>query len=82
MACGAPIVASRTPPVLEVLSEGRGARLVAFSDVDAFRDAMLALLEESGQGRRLGASNIQAVAKYSLSSGLTGFDALLSGSLA
>jgi glycosyltransferase involved in cell wall biosynthesis len=82
MACGAPIVASRTPPVQEVLREGRGARLVAFSDVGALRDAMLALLEESGQDRRLGEDNIQAVAKYSLSAGLAGFDALLSGTLA
>jgi glycosyltransferase involved in cell wall biosynthesis len=79
MACGAPIAASRTPPVQEVLREGRGARLVAFSDVGALRDTMLALLEESGQGRRLGEDNIQAVAKYSLSAGLAGFDALLSG---
>ena len=44
--------------------------------------AMLALLEESGQDRRLGEDNIQAVAKYSLSAGLAGFDALLSGTLA
>jgi glycosyltransferase involved in cell wall biosynthesis len=79
MACGAPIAASRTPPVQEVLREGRGARLVAFSDVGALRDTMLALLEESGQGRRLGEDNIQAVAKYSLSAGLAGFDTLLSG---
>jgi glycosyltransferase involved in cell wall biosynthesis len=82
MACGAPLVASGTPPVLEVLREGRGARLVGFSDVGALRDAVLATLEDFSQRQAPVEDNIRAVARYSLGAGLAGFDTILFGSRA
>lgn len=47
MACGAPIVASDTAPVLEVLQHGRTATLHGFFDVQAMADGVLSHLESS-----------------------------------
>jgi hypothetical protein len=68
--------------VLEVLREGRGARLVGFSDVGALRDAVLATLEDFSQRQAPVEDNIRAVARYSLGAGLAGFDTILFGSRA
>ena len=46
MACGAPIVASDTAPVREVLGDGENARLVPFHGVDALAAAVLEMLAD------------------------------------
>jgi glycosyltransferase involved in cell wall biosynthesis len=54
MACGCHLVASRTPPVEEVMVDGKNGTLVDFFDVSALSDAVVAALAEpaSYQARR------------------------------
>jgi glycosyltransferase involved in cell wall biosynthesis len=40
MACGTPVVASRTGPLPEIIDDGTNGRLCAVDDVDAFADAI------------------------------------------
>ena len=56
MSVGCAIVASRTPPVEEVLAHGRTGLLVDFFDRDALVESGCALLEDRGLAARLGAA--------------------------
>ncbi|MDP3341442.1 glycosyltransferase [Frigidibacter sp.] len=67
MAAGAVIVASRTPPVEEVLVDGTTARLVEFFDVSGWSAALTSALAEPGGHAHLGrAARAEAVAGYDL----------------
>ena len=75
MACGAPIVASDTAPVREVIRDGENGRLVEFFDVEAVARTTLALL-----GNRQVTMRQQAradVQRYSLREGVAGYDHLI-----
>ena len=77
MACGAPIVASDTAPVREVMRDGENGRLVDFFDADAIADAALRTMhsESANVGWRL-----QAMADaqdYGMELGVQGYDGLL-----
>jgi glycosyltransferase involved in cell wall biosynthesis len=54
LACGAPVLASATPPVQEVVEDGVHGRLVDFFDVEALADAIEALLDAPDTARALG----------------------------
>ncbi len=77
MACGAPIVASDTAPVREVLRDGENGRLVEFFNADAIADAAIHTMHSE---RTNVVWRMQAMADaqdYGLSMGLGGYDALL-----
>lgn len=48
MACGALVIGSRTPPVQEVIADGRNGLLAPFHDVEALAAIMIAALEQRG----------------------------------
>lgn len=54
MATGRPIVASDLPVLGEILTDQENALLVPPADLDAWRDAVVRLIEEPALGRRLG----------------------------
>ncbi|MDA5092903.1 glycosyltransferase [Aliiroseovarius sp. KMU-50] len=56
MSCEAAIVASRTDPVEEVLTDGQAARLFDFHDPEALTDNVVALLNDPEERQRLGAA--------------------------
>lgn len=56
MACGAPLVASATPPVEEVAAHGVEALLAPFDRVEAIAEAIMMLLDRPGLGGELGAA--------------------------
>jgi len=77
MACGAPIVASDTAPVKEVMRDGENGRLVDFFDANAIADAAIQTMhsETANVGWRM-----QAMAdaqSYRLGAGVSGYDELL-----
>jgi glycosyltransferase involved in cell wall biosynthesis len=68
MSCGAAIVASATPPVKEVISDGQTGRLVDFFDGDALVDTVCELLEDPEQRTALGeAARSHMIDTYDLS---------------
>ncbi|HVC95131.1 MAG TPA: glycosyltransferase [Pirellulales bacterium] len=67
LACGATVLASDTPPVRELIENGRTGLLVDFFDVDGFADAACRVLESPRDYRAFGANGIELVReKYSL----------------
>ncbi|MDQ2727748.1 MAG: glycosyltransferase family 4 protein, partial [Actinomycetota bacterium] len=63
MACGAPVVATRIPPLVEVL--GDGAELVPPSDVAALAGILRTLFDDEAQRRTLAAAGQQRVSHLS-----------------
>jgi glycosyltransferase involved in cell wall biosynthesis len=55
MSAGCLIIASRTPPVEEVIGDGRNGRLVEFFDQEALADHIAAALADGGDGLRAAA---------------------------
>lgn len=82
MACGAPIVASDTAPVREMISTGRNGRLVDFFDVNAIAQATLEALAAPHASIALAAQARRDVLVYSQQSGLEGYERLLNASTA
>ena len=67
MACGCHIVASRTPPVEEVIRDHENGWLFDFFDTDALSDRLLAALENGRSNSRLrNAARMTAVDGYDL----------------
>lgn len=67
MSCGAPVIASATPPVREVVSDGVNGRLVDFFDTDGFADAMAEALSAPDAFRALRAEARRTiVSRYDL----------------
>jgi glycosyltransferase involved in cell wall biosynthesis len=77
MACGAPIVASDTAPVREVISDGSTGRLVDFFDPAALSRAVLdTLADPAGSSQRCERAR-RHVKKFSRTRGLAGYDELI-----
>ena len=67
MSAGCAIVASDTVPVREAITHGETGVLVDFFDVGALADAVIAMLDDAGARRRLGAAARQcAIDRYDL----------------
>jgi glycosyltransferase involved in cell wall biosynthesis/DNA-binding CsgD family transcriptional regulator len=77
IACGAPIVASDTAPVREVIRDGRNGRLVNFFDVNAMAERVLDMLRACGEQVTLRRQAREDVQQYSRERGLAGYDGLL-----
>jgi glycosyltransferase involved in cell wall biosynthesis len=77
MACGAPIVASNTAPVREVIHGTKIGPLPGFFDTQGIADAVLKCLEEPKEARLQGAFGQSHVQGYSLKAGIQGYDRLV-----
>lgn len=66
MAAGLPVVAARAGAVPEVVRHGRTGLLVPPSDPDALAAALMSLLENPEERRRLGAAGPRAAERYGL----------------
>lgn len=67
MAIGCPLVASGTGPVTEVVRDGVNGKLFDFFDVAALAEAVVGMLQDPAQARRLGARARQdVVERYDL----------------
>ena len=78
MACGAPIVASDTAPVREVMRDRENGRLVDFFDAEAIADAAIETLRSESANVTLRMQAMTDVQDYGTSAGVNGYDALLS----
>jgi glycosyltransferase involved in cell wall biosynthesis len=76
MACGAPIMASDTAPVREVLCDGENARLLGFADDVGLRGEVTNALEVPHSARMMGVKANRNAAAYGLNAGLDGVDKL------
>jgi hypothetical protein len=79
MACAAPIVASDTAPVREVMRDGVNGRLVNFFDAEALAAALLDRLVAPAAASALRVQARRDVQGYGLQAGLEGYERLLSG---
>lgn len=77
MACGAPVVASDTAPVREVIRDGSNGTLVNFFDPAAVADAAVATMRSETANVALRMQAMADVQIYGLSAGLGGYDALM-----
>ena len=77
MAVGCPIVASATPPVLEVLTDKVSALLVDFYDIDAQVSAINSLLSDKLYASSLSSAAQSASAHYDSSISLLEWDRLM-----
>jgi len=78
MACGVPVVAYDIPPVREIASDGRYARLVPTGDLGALTDAVRDILENPGDAREMAlAARDHVEANYSLDGVSRRLEALL-----
>lgn len=66
MACGAPIVASDTAPVREVLRDGDNARLVGFTDAKRLAGAAMGVLESPLNSKAMGERAWKCAQTYGL----------------
>lgn len=63
MACGAPVITSRTPSIMETV--GDAASLVSPTDVDELAQAIIRVLEEGGERERLSSAGTRRAAEFS-----------------
>jgi glycosyltransferase involved in cell wall biosynthesis len=54
LACGCMVLASDTPPVREMIEDGKNGRLCGFYDVEGFADRAIEVLRDPGAFRFLG----------------------------
>src|SRR5262249_15370416 len=67
MACGATVVASRTPPVCEMIEHGTNGLLANFFDTGGLADLACQVLEKPDDYRHLGANAAEFIRRqYSL----------------
>lgn len=63
MATGLPVLATRIAGIPELVEDGLSGRIVAPGDLDAFADAMIALLEDPGRALVLGQAGRARIAR-------------------
>jgi glycosyltransferase involved in cell wall biosynthesis len=61
LACGAVVLASRAPPVEEIIRDGQTGLLRGFFDVQGFADALCAVLDRPEDHRHLGAAGAELI---------------------
>ncbi len=67
LACGAVVLGSATPPVQEVIEEGKNGLLAGFFDVDGMADKALKVMENPSDYKELGKAGLEMIKeKYSL----------------
>jgi glycosyltransferase involved in cell wall biosynthesis len=67
LACGAPVVASDTEPVREMIVHGKNGLLANFFDVGGLADLAVGILEKPGEHRHLGVESARLIRdRYSL----------------
>ncbi|MFM7677195.1 MAG: glycosyltransferase [Synechococcus sp.] len=77
MACGAPVVGSRSAPVEEVIEERRNGLLVPFGDPGSLAAALLDLLLQPTKAEQMGAAARRtAEERFSLSQSVQAYEAL------
>ena len=81
MACAAPLVASATAPVREIVGEDDGAvaRLVDFFDVDGWAEAVLETLAAPAASRAMGERARRRSERYDRRHAVASYDALVTG---
>ena len=79
MAAGAPLIASDTGPVQEVLSHGSEALLAPFDQPRALASALESCLSDKLEASQRALNAQNRVAHYSASLGLEGWLAILEG---
>jgi glycosyltransferase involved in cell wall biosynthesis len=80
MACGAPVVASDTPPVRDVIVDGQTGRLVDFFDAAAIAAAVEDYLDDPARARDIGRrAALLMQDHYSVAACLPKFEHLLEG---
>jgi glycosyltransferase involved in cell wall biosynthesis len=77
MACGAPVVASNTAPVREVLRDGVNAHLVDFFDPQALAKSVVDTLQDRQAQQLLRQRARDDMQGYTLEEAVQGYDALL-----
>jgi glycosyltransferase involved in cell wall biosynthesis len=77
MACAAPVIASNTAPVREVILDGVNGKLVDFGNTERVADAVLASLIDREASAMLGRHERESVQKFGRSAALTGYERLL-----
>lgn len=80
MACGAPVVASDTAPVREVVSDGESGKLVKFHSEVEIAEASLNILSEARSQQKLVCRSRMKAQEYGLVDGMAGFDDLIASS--
>lgn len=80
MACGAPIVASDTAPVREVIRHGENGRLVDFFDVNALAETAVSTMRNGYSNIKSRMQAMTDVQRYGLNTGEEGYDTLLGAS--
>jgi hypothetical protein len=77
MACGAPIVASDTAPVREVMRDGINGRLVDFFNVEAMAETVVSTMRSENANVKSRMQAMADVQRYGLDAGVSGYDDLL-----
>lgn len=77
MACAAPIVASDTAPVREVIEDEKTGHLMDFFDTGRIAQAVLSNLRNPERSRQMGRNARDHAQRYSLEAGLAGYDRLV-----
>lgn len=79
MACGAPIVASDTEPVAEVIRDGVEGALVEFFSARVLARRLESLLQSAEAGAKYRVQALSAVRRFGQDRGLAGYDRCVAG---
>jgi glycosyltransferase involved in cell wall biosynthesis len=68
MACGLPVIATDCPfGPREIIEDGYNGKLVSMDSVEALRDAIILLVENPAERKRLSANALKSVVRFDVS---------------